>query len=177
VAITQALLPALLPARGRIVNVSSIGGRVAGPTFGAYAGAKFALEAMSDALRREVGRLGVDVIVVEPGAVATPIWDKGLTTAEGLVSEMSEEQTARYRDLMAAIREQARSLAQSGSDPADVADVIVGAITARRPRTRYLVGRDARIMGRLARLLPDRAVDRLIARGLGLRAGRPSCRG
>jgi NAD(P)-dependent dehydrogenase (short-subunit alcohol dehydrogenase family) len=172
VAITQALLPALLTAGGRIVNVSSIGGRVAGPTFGAYAGAKFALEGMSDALRREVGRLGVDVIVVEPGAVATSIWDKGLTTAEQLASEMSEAQLARYRDLLEAMREQARTLGREGDDPADVADVIVRAITVRTPRTRYLVGRDARMMGRLVRVVPDRVVDRLIARRLGLQSRR-----
>jgi NAD(P)-dependent dehydrogenase (short-subunit alcohol dehydrogenase family) len=172
VAITQALLPALLSAGGRIVNVSSIGGRVAGPTFGAYAGAKFALEGMSDALRREVGRLGVDVIVVEPGAVATSIWDKGLTTAEQLASEMSEAQLARYRDLLEAMREQARTLGREGDDPADVADVIVRAITVRTPRTRYLVGRDARMMGRLVRVVPDRVVDRLIARRLGLQSRR-----
>jgi NAD(P)-dependent dehydrogenase (short-subunit alcohol dehydrogenase family) len=169
VAITQAMLPALLSAGGRIVNVSSIGGRVAGPTFGAYAGAKFALEGMSDSLRREVGRLGVDVIVVEPGAVATPIWDKGVETAEGLAARMSEEQAARYRDLLDAMRARARALAEGGSDPDSVAEMIVGAIEARRPRTRYLVGRETKVMGRLARVLPDRILDHLIARNLGLR--------
>jgi NAD(P)-dependent dehydrogenase (short-subunit alcohol dehydrogenase family) len=168
VAVIQVLLPALLSAGGRIVNVSSIGGRVAGPTFGAYAGAKFALEAMSDALRREVGRLGVEVIVVEPSAIATPIWDKGVETADGLVAEMSEEQRSRYRNLIAAILEQAKTLSREGEHPDAVAEVIVRAVEARRPRTRYLVGRDARVMGRLVRVVPDRVVDRLIARRLGL---------
>jgi NAD(P)-dependent dehydrogenase (short-subunit alcohol dehydrogenase family) len=168
VAVIQVLLPALLSAGGRIVNVSSIGGRVAGPTFGAYAGAKFALEAMSDALRREVGRLGVEVIVVEPSAIATPIWDKGVETADGLVAEMSEEQRSRYRNLIAAILEQAKTLSREGEHPDAVAEVIVRAVEARRPRTRYLVGRDARVMVRLVRVVPDRVVDRLIARRLGL---------
>jgi NAD(P)-dependent dehydrogenase (short-subunit alcohol dehydrogenase family) len=168
VSVTQALLPSLLRARGRVVNVSSIGGRVVGPTFGAYAASKFALEAMSDALRREVGRLGVGVIVVEPGSVATPIWDKGTATAQRLMREMSQEQRQRYGELSAAMLEQAGEVARNGIDPADAGKLIADAIEARRPRTRYLVGRDARVMGRLARLLPDRAIDWLIARNLRL---------
>jgi NAD(P)-dependent dehydrogenase (short-subunit alcohol dehydrogenase family) len=170
IAVTQALLPALLAARGRIVNVSSIGGLVAGPTFGAYSASKFALEAASDALRREVGRLGVRVIVIEPGTVATPIWGKGLATAEEIVGATPAERLARYTDLIDAARQRAETLERDGIDPADAARVIADALTARRPRTRYLVGRDAKLMGRIAGLLPDRAVDWLIARNLGLRA-------
>ena len=168
VAVIQALLPALLAARGRVVNVSSIGGRVVGPMNGAYGASKFALEAMSDALRREVGRFGVGVIVVEPGAVATPIWDKGAATAQELVAELSAEQEIRYRDLMAAMLEWAESAGEDGIDPSEVARTIADAVEASRPRTRYLVGRDAKVMARLAGVLPDRVVDRLIARNLGL---------
>lgn len=168
VAITQALLPSLLEARGRVVNVSSIGGRVVGPTFGAYAASKFAVEAMSDALRREVGRLGVRVIVIEPGTVATAIWGKGLATAQELVTSMSEEQQIRYRDIVAAVRDQAEKLQRGGIDPAEAAQAIVKAIETRDPRARYLVGRDAKVMARVAKLLPDRAVDWLIAKNLGL---------
>jgi NAD(P)-dependent dehydrogenase (short-subunit alcohol dehydrogenase family) len=164
VAITQALLPALLEARGRIVNISSIGGRVAAPMFGAYSASKFALEAMSDSLRREVGRLGVRVIVIEPGTVATPIWGKGLATAEGLLGAMPEEQRIRYRDLIAAAIKRARALEHNGIDPAKAAEVIVDAIESDKPRARYLVGRDAKLAATLAGLLPDRANDWLIAR-------------
>lgn len=171
VAVTQALLPALLRANGRVVNVSSIGGRVAGPMFGAYAASKFALEAMSDALRREVQRLGVEVILIEPGSVATPIWAKGLDKAEELVDRLSEAQRTRYGDLIAAGREQAQTLARTGVDPTEVAQTMVKAIESAKPRTRYLVGREAKIAGRAATLLPDRIVDRLIARTLGL--GKP----
>jgi NAD(P)-dependent dehydrogenase (short-subunit alcohol dehydrogenase family) len=170
VAVTQALLPALLAARGRVVNVSSIGGRVAGPTFGAYAASKFALEAMSDALRREAGRFGLKVIVVEPGAVATPIWDKGIATAQDLTAGLTPEQQARYRDLLDAVLEQAKSAAEEGIEPSAVARVIADAVEADRPKTRYLVGRDAKVAGRMAAVLPDRIMDRLIARDLGLRA-------
>jgi NAD(P)-dependent dehydrogenase (short-subunit alcohol dehydrogenase family) len=173
VALTQALLPSLFESEGRVVNVSSIGGRVGpAPTFGAYGASKFALEAMSDALRREVGRLGVRVIVVEPGAVATPIWDKGMATAQELVANMSAEQRARYGDVIEALPGLAAENQRRAIDPADVARVIVGAIEARRPRTRYLVGRDAKLIARVAGVLPDRIVDRLMARALGLGGSR-----
>lgn len=172
VGITQALLPALLEARGRIVNVSSIGGRVAAPTFGAYAGSKFALEAMSDALRREVGRLGVTVIVVEPGTVATAIWGKGLATADQLITGMTVGQRSRYGDLLAAVRRQAQTLERSGIAPEAAAQVIVKAVEAAKPRPRYLIGRDAKIMAAVAKQLPDRTLDRLIARNL--RLGKPT---
>ena len=85
VAVTRALLPAVLRARGHIVNMSSIGGRVANPLFGPYSASKFALEAMSDALRREVAPHGVRVVVVEPGGIATPIWEKGHADADRML--------------------------------------------------------------------------------------------
>jgi NAD(P)-dependent dehydrogenase (short-subunit alcohol dehydrogenase family) len=166
VAMTQALLPALLGGSGRVVNVSSIGGRVAGPTFGAYAASKFALEAMSDALRREVAPLGVDVIVIEPGSVATPIWDKGTSTAVDLAESTDPALRERYADLEAAMLEQAEAMARGGIPPEAAASVIVRAIRARRPRARYLVGRDAKVAARVARFLPDRLLDALLARSV-----------
>lgn len=162
VGVIQALLPALLSSRGRVVNISSIGGRVAGPTFGAYSASKFALEAMSDALRRELRQFGVDVVVVEPGAIATPIWDKGIAAASDLTSAMTDEQRRRYDKLNADAMQRARHAAVNGIAPEEVAKVITKAITVPRPRTRYLVGRDARISARVAELLPDRVLDRLI---------------
>jgi NAD(P)-dependent dehydrogenase (short-subunit alcohol dehydrogenase family) len=162
VAVIQALLPALLSSRGRVINISSIGGRVAGPTFGAYSAAKFALEAMSDALRREVRHLGIDVIVVQPGAIATPIWDKGIAAATARDSAMTEEQRRRYSTVNARAVQRARDASVNGVPPERVAEVITRAVTVARPRTRYLVGRDARITARLAALLPDRVLDRVI---------------
>ena len=180
VAVTQALLPALVSGHGRIVNISSIGGRVAFPTYGAYAASKFALEAFSDVLRREVGRHGVQVIVVEPGTVNSRMWEKGLTSIQQLGAEFaagaSAPQKARYSDLLAAVTRQAEANVRNGTgvDPARVATVIAGAIHARRPRTRYLVGRDAKLLIRITGLLSDRAFDRVIATNLGLR--KPSAR-
>jgi NAD(P)-dependent dehydrogenase (short-subunit alcohol dehydrogenase family) len=166
VAMTRALLPAVLAARGRIVNVSSIGGRAALPLFGPYAASKFALEAMTDALRRELRATGVKVVAVEPGAIATPIWDKGVAEAEAQMGELTPEQQRRYGGLIAAVRREAESNAVGALDPGAVATAIVTALTAPRPRTRYLVGREARIQAALARWLPDRAFDALLARAL-----------
>ncbi|MZE80512.1 SDR family NAD(P)-dependent oxidoreductase [Streptomyces sp. SID5475] len=169
VAVTRALLPALVAAGdARLINVSSIGGRVAFPTYGAYAAAKFGLEGYSDALRREVARWGVRVVVVEPGTVATPIWGKGIATMEAIAGEMTADQHARYDDLVAALRKQSEEQAGQGIRPHQAARTIAAAATARRPRTRYLVGRDAKLLARLTGLLSDRMVDGFIARHLGL---------
>jgi NAD(P)-dependent dehydrogenase (short-subunit alcohol dehydrogenase family) len=167
VAVTRALLPALLEARGRVVNISSIGGRVALPLFGPYSASKFGLEAMTDALRREVEPHGMRVVSVEPAGIATPIWDKGLERAREVMDGMPEDARRRYGGVTAAVRREAERLSREGLPPEAVAEVVGRALTARRPRTRYLIGRRARIQARLARILPDRAFDALIARRLG----------
>jgi NAD(P)-dependent dehydrogenase (short-subunit alcohol dehydrogenase family) len=166
VAVTKALLPALLRARGRVVNMSSIGGRVANPLFGPYSASKFALEAVSDALRREVAEHGVRVVSVEPGGIATPIWDKGLEVGRLLTAEMSDEATRRYARLIPAVTKAAERLGREGLPPEAVAEVVGKAVTSRRPRARYVVGRDAKIQAIAARLLPDTAMDALIRRAL-----------
>jgi NAD(P)-dependent dehydrogenase (short-subunit alcohol dehydrogenase family) len=163
VAVTQALLPALLRSRGRVVNISSIGGKAAMPTYGAYAGAKFALEAVSDSLRREVEPLGVQVVVVEPGGVRTEMAARGIATANDLAAGMTPEQTERYGGLVRAINSLMASGTSSGLSADAAARVIAKAVTARRPRTRYPIGRDAAVLTRLTRVLPDRALDRVIA--------------
>jgi NAD(P)-dependent dehydrogenase (short-subunit alcohol dehydrogenase family) len=167
VAVTQAFLPALRSGRGRIVNVSSIGGRVALPLVGAYNMSKFALEAFSDSLRRELLPLGVDVIAVEPGGVKTPIWRKGGELADELVDGMPPDAERLYGRLIAGVRKETAKIAQRGIPPRAVAEVIGTALTAKRPRTRYLVGRDAKIRARVSAVLPDRVMDRAIGRTLG----------
>jgi NAD(P)-dependent dehydrogenase (short-subunit alcohol dehydrogenase family) len=177
VAVVQALLPALIAGGdGRLVNVSSIGGRVAFPTYGAYAAAKFALEGFSDALRREVGRLGVKVIVIEPGNIATPMWGKGMAIMDELAANMTADQHARYGDLVAAMRKQAEAREGGGIQPLDAAKVIADAIQSRKPRTRYRVGRDAKLVAVVSGLLSDRAFDRFVARNLGLTVPRRGVR-
>ena len=166
-AVTQRFLPALRAARGRIVNVSSIGGRVALPLVGAYHASKFALEAVSDTLRRELLSQGVDVIVIEPGGVKTPIWRKGDELATELTADLPPEGRRLYGNLIAAIRKQTAKIAtETGIEPRVVAEAIGHALTARRPRARYLVGRDAKMRAPAAAVLPDRVMDRIVARTL-----------
>src|SRR4029078_1214880 len=93
IAVTQALLPALTRSRGRVVNISSVGGKIAMATYGPYAGTKFALEAVSESLRRAVGPFGVEVVVVEPGAVRTEMPGRAIATAQELASAMTPEQS------------------------------------------------------------------------------------
>ncbi len=156
-AVTQALLPALRVARGRIVFVGSIAGRSALPFLGAYAISKFALEAVADSLRLEVAPHGIDVALVEPGTIATPIWTKPQPLAD-LVSERYRARVEHFRTIAAARAAKAA--------PADrVAQAVEHALTASRPKTRYLVGRDARIRAALERL-PDRWRDRILSRAL-----------
>ena len=166
-AVTQAFLPALRRARGRIVNVSSIGGRVALPLVSAYNASKFGLEGMSDSLRRELRSQGVDVILIEPGGVKTPIWEKGEALADKMMEDVPPDAERLYGKLIAALRAGTRRIAtETGSEPQAVAEAIGTALTASRPRTRYVVGSDAKLRARMSRVLPDRVMDRLIARAL-----------
>jgi NAD(P)-dependent dehydrogenase (short-subunit alcohol dehydrogenase family) len=165
--VTQQFLPALRAARGRIVNVSSIGGRVALPLLAAYNASKFALEAISDSLRRELAPHGVDVIVIEPGGVKTPIWRKGNETADSIQGDMPPEAEQLYGPMVEALRKGSERIAQqTGVEPRVVAEVIGRALSANRPRTRYLVGRDAKIRASVAKVMPDRMMDRAIVKQL-----------
>jgi NAD(P)-dependent dehydrogenase (short-subunit alcohol dehydrogenase family) len=166
IAVTQTLLPALIRSKGRVVNISSVGGKIAMATYGPYAGTKFALEAVSDSLRREIAQFGVQVVVVEPGAVSTGLAGRAIATAHELVSTMTPEQCQRYGGLVQAITAQAASHTESGLPADAAAKVIAKAVTARKPRTRYTVGRDAALITLLSRILPDRILDRVLAAAL-----------
>lgn len=168
IAVTQALMPALLASRGRVVNIGSVGGRIAMPGFGPYASAKFAMEAVSDTLRRELRPFGVDVVVVTPGAVKTSMTERGLATADRLAAGMTPDQHTRYDRLMDAFRAQAAMYARDGVPPERAAAVVSRAIAARRPRTRYTVGPDAAVLTRLVRFLPDRTLDGMLRRVMKL---------
>jgi len=162
VALTQACLPALRTARGRIVNISSVNGRIVSPISGAYAASKFALEAVSDAFRRELARVraGVTVVVIQPGAVETPIWETSRDRAIALAEAYPPQAHVHYPRLVEALR---RSRTPRQAVPAErVAAVVRRALTVRRPRTRYRVGWDARVGALLAWLVPDTLVDRLM---------------
>jgi NAD(P)-dependent dehydrogenase (short-subunit alcohol dehydrogenase family) len=167
VAVIQRFLAPLRAGRGRIVNVSSIGGRVALPLLGAYSMSKFGLEGMSDSLRRELRPQGVDVVVIEPGGVKTPIWRKGNELAADLQAGMPPEAGRLYGPMVEALRAETANIERvRGLEPREVAETIAAALTAKRPRARYVVGKDAKLRAPMAAVLPDRVMDRLIARAL-----------
>jgi NAD(P)-dependent dehydrogenase (short-subunit alcohol dehydrogenase family) len=164
VAVTQAFLPQLRAARGRIVNMSSIGGKVAVPLLGAYAASKFGLEGFSDSLRRELRPWGIHVAVIEPGTIATPIWDKGIASGDELEASLSDDAKRDYGPLIATVRTASEQGAKTGLPPDAVAKDVAHALTARRPKTRYLVGREAKSRALLARIVGDRVIDAGVAR-------------
>jgi NAD(P)-dependent dehydrogenase (short-subunit alcohol dehydrogenase family) len=166
VAVTQALLPALRRAHGRIVFVSSIGGRVATPFLAPYAASKHAIEAIGDALRVELRTSHVQVALIEPGSVATPIWDKARADADAV--SIPRELQAEYGTVPAAMGKALEDTERRGVPPELVAETIERALTARRMKARYLVGTDARAMLIARRLLPDRVFDMFIRRALGV---------
>jgi NAD(P)-dependent dehydrogenase (short-subunit alcohol dehydrogenase family) len=168
VAVTQAFLPALRRAKGRIVNISSVGGRVAVPLLSPYNASKFAIEGLSDSLRRELRPLGVQVALVEPGAIATEIWRKGTATAADLLADAPPEAVEVYGPTIAAIRAQAGEATDRAIPPEEVAKAVEHALTAPKPKTRYVVGSDAKQRILASALLPDRTFDALMARALKL---------
>jgi NAD(P)-dependent dehydrogenase (short-subunit alcohol dehydrogenase family) len=168
VAVTQAMLPAIRKARGRIVFITSIGGLMAFPMFGAYHAAKFGLEAVGDVFRQELKAWGISVSVVEPGSIATPIWERGQAEADAIGARAGDGHAELYGKAIEAYREVARKTGERGIAPEKVAERIEHALSARRPRTRYLVGADARGQALAKKLLPDRLVDWLIARATGM---------
>ncbi|MGH2923208.1 MAG: SDR family oxidoreductase [Solirubrobacterales bacterium] len=173
-AVTQAFLPLIRRGAGRVVFLSSIGGLVASPFMAAYSASKFGVEALADSLRREVRPWGIDVVVVEPGSIATPIWERGARTVDS--RKPSREATRMYGKQVEAMREGLIATGESGIEPDRVAKVIVRALRARRPRTRYLVGADAKWGRRLSRITSDRLFDRMIRRSYALPDDAPPAR-
>ncbi len=157
VALTQLLLPGMRErGTGRIVNVSSMGGELTFPGGGAYHASKYALEAVSDALRVEVAPFGIGVAIVQPGPVATSF--------DVNSADQSVYLDGPYAGLAGAMAEQVRTVTPRGTAPEVVAEVVVRAALATRPRTRYRVGATARglVLGR--RVVPDRAWDAVMRR-------------
>jgi NAD(P)-dependent dehydrogenase (short-subunit alcohol dehydrogenase family) len=163
VALTQAFLPLLRASRGRIINISSVAARLALPFAGPYAASKWALEALSDSLRRELRHTGVHVTVIQPGSVRTAIWEKisavDLAPYKGTI----------YEPAVARLRELALRSGERGIAPARVAQAVLRALTARRPPTRMLVVGRGTLWQILAPLLPDRLADWLVERRINRR--------
>ncbi len=166
-AVLQRFLPLLRASRGRVVNISSGVGNVAPPYLGAYAASQFAKEGLSDALRRELRPLGVSVSVIQPGAVATPIWGKARKSADEILAaapaEVVETYRARFIDFlnMNELRAQA-----SKTTTADYANAVADALAAKHPKPRYRVGVDSWSSAIARRMVPDRMMDVLLAVGI-----------
>lgn len=167
VAVTQAMLPLLRKAKGRIVNMGSISGLLAAPFTGPYAMSKFALEAYSDALRMELAPWGIRVSLIEPGSIKTPIWNKSKESGENIYDDLDEDGRRLYEKQLFVLREQSVKVGSHGLPPEAVARTVAHALTARRPRTRYTIGLDSKALRVMARWLPDRLRDAIILRGMG----------
>lgn len=169
VAVTKAVITSMRERRrGRIINVSSVAGRVANPAFAAYAGSKFAVEGFSESLRHELLPHQVFVSLIEPGVFRTDIFDANRRVA----AEAFNEASPNYEDVkrMEAIVD--ARVAKSTADPRDVARVIARAATAKHPRLRYLVGKDANVSARLKSVVPSRIWEGALGRYLGLGTNR-----
>jgi NAD(P)-dependent dehydrogenase (short-subunit alcohol dehydrogenase family) len=165
VAVTQAFLPLLRAGRGRIVNMSSVAGRSALPYSGPYCSSKFALEGLTDSLRMELREWGISVSIVEPGAIRTPIWEKSLTGATESMSRVPAHLLELYRTILAKMTTAAAQAEKHASPVEAVVKAVEHALTAAKPKTRYVVGSNAKMRMKL-NYLPDRTIDSLILKKL-----------
>ncbi len=161
IALTLAALPLLRTGRGRIVHIGSIGGRIASSGLGPYSASKHALEALAESQRQEFARSGspIRVALIEPGEVATAIWDKADASVDDIERALDVDGTARYQWLLDQSRGFVDEGRSNGVPPAKVAEAIEHALTADRPKARYLVGPDAKLAGHVVTRLPDRVRD------------------
>jgi NAD(P)-dependent dehydrogenase (short-subunit alcohol dehydrogenase family) len=158
VAVTQEFLPLLRRTEGsRVVLVGSIGGRMATAFAGAYHASKYAMEAIADAWRQELYPEGIQVVIIEPGPLATPIWSKAAKTLDSLPSR------AVYDERLKNLREVLKRRGKDSPSPEEAVDLIVRAVSADRPRTRYANGLTATVLPKVRRLIPDRVFDRVAA--------------
>jgi NAD(P)-dependent dehydrogenase (short-subunit alcohol dehydrogenase family) len=168
-AVTQKFLPLIRQAHGRIVNVSSTASSIVAPFHGPYSASKLALNGLSDALRLELRSLGVKVSVIIYGSVKTPIWD----TAGDLSNQVIKDYPSKAWDLYGAnyrsLRDYFRRMGEAGISPEKATHAILHALTAKHPKTRYYVGRDAQQFNLFSKLLPDRLCDWMVVRNIGLR--------
>jgi NAD(P)-dependent dehydrogenase (short-subunit alcohol dehydrogenase family) len=173
IAVTQAMLPLLRrrtaiagPGSARIVMMSSVAGKIAQPITAPYTASKFALESLSDSLRLELRPQGITVCIVEPGAIDTPIWSKGMAAVIALPDDQAK---ANYGPLMDRVIEAVRKISAGAIPPAAVAKAVGDCLTRRRPRIRYPVGRDAKAGVLSRRFMPDWAFDLALRRFYRLR--------
>ena len=163
VAVTQAFLPLLRKGNGRLVNIGSIGGRLVLPLHGAYSASKFALEAVTDAFRLELREWDIHVSLVDPGGSKSAIFGKTLAAIDEMEEGLHDRGIVLYDGDIAAVRALVEKTADDAAPADDVAKAVVNALTARKPKTRYLAGKGARAVAVLAKTLPDRLKDVAVA--------------
>ena len=167
-AVCQAVLPRLRHSRGRIVFVSSVSGRVATPLTGAYNASKFALEGMADSMRMELAPWGIDVTLVEPAQTDTDMWRTAIDEFDAAVEALSAEHRRLYADHIAGYRKSIPRSQKMAAPVEGVAAAIERALTDRRPKARYVVGRPAQLQARLAGLTPTRVLDGALRKATGV---------
>lgn len=160
-AVTQAFLPMLRKAKGRIVNMGSVSGRVATPMLGPYCVSKFALDALSSGLRQELEPWGIEVAYIQPGAIATPFWRKALDDAEAMKAKLPAVARELYDSLMDPMLKRSERSERNGLPVGDVGKAVVNALMSSKPKTRYPIGNYARIV-EILRVIPDRLRERII---------------
>jgi NAD(P)-dependent dehydrogenase (short-subunit alcohol dehydrogenase family) len=168
IALIQAFLPLIGQARGRIVNISSVGAHIAIPFGSPINASKSAFGTFSDTLRLELHPFGIHVCVVEPGAIKTPAVEKTLGDVEAIIAKLPQKGAAQYGEMLRRFARRAYAREMNGSSPDVVAQAVHSALTARRPRLRYRVGKHARFLTLLPRILPDRLLDAILLRIAGL---------
>lgn len=160
VEMTQKLLPVIRATKGRVVNVGSISGLIATPFLAPYCASKFAVRAFSDSLRREMQSFGVKVILLEPGPIATPIWNKSISISQ---TKFSSEHLKTYASGMAAAESLIEQSAKGAVPVSWVTEAVFKAVDKRNPQPYYLIGKGIRFNAFLARFAPVRLLDALIA--------------
>ncbi len=164
VAVTQAFLPLIRSGEGRIVNVGSIGGHVVLPLHGAYSASKFGMEAVSDALRLELRQWRIPVSLIDPGATDTAIFGKTLTEVDEVAKRLNEQGHTEYAGQLKAIRQLVEKTAADAAPVDELAKTVLKALTAKKPKSRYLAGHGAEAAVVLARTATDAIKDRAVAR-------------
>ncbi len=161
VRVTQAFLPLIRKARGRIINVGSVGGRITMPFGGALCASKYAVEAINDALRLELHPWGIHVVLIAPASISSPAVDRLVGDSEAVIQQFTAEGDRRYTRAFRNFVRIAVAREKNGSPPEVVAEAVFKALTARSPRTRYPVGEHARPLTLMPRILPARWLDKI----------------
>ncbi|WP_373526940.1 SDR family oxidoreductase [Nostoc sp.] len=172
VAVTQAFLPMIRQAKGRIINIGSVSGKISSPFFSALCASKFALEALTDSLRMELYPWGIEVILIEPGSIASAAPDKVEASLQKKLANMSPTARAMYGDIYKFSLEQLIKSNRMGMLPQEVADVIQKALETKKPKTRYFLSKEKVILNlflMLAKILPDRVCDAIQLQELELK--------